>query len=208
MSIVKAVIYDCDGVIVNSDESILNYYSWLSEKSGVTMPDLSDPEFKRVILSYTEADIINVISQGNQVIKDKMYNVINNEVYNSGYNGIILEETLVGGLNILKEKGILMAVDTNRGYSLSSLLEHYNIREYFSYLITSRDVDNPKPHPDGVYKICDYFNIKPEETLFIGDSYTDYYAANESGSKFIAYKNKLENAPIIYDHREIINFLD
>ncbi len=208
MAKIKAVIYDCDGVIVNSDDSIINYYTWLSEKSGIIMPDINNDEFKRVILSYTEKDIINVLSGGNKEIMEKMYYIINNETYSAGYEGITLEPTLIDGLNIVKEKGLLMAVDTNRGYSLSSLLIHYNIRDYFSYLITSRDVEKPKPHPEGVYKICDYFKIKPEEALFIGDSHTDYYAAAKSGAVFVSFKNKLENAPVIYNHKDIINYLD
>ena len=42
MGKIKAVIYDCDGVIVNSDNAILKYYSWLANVSGVSMPDFSD----------------------------------------------------------------------------------------------------------------------------------------------------------------------
>ena len=83
----------------------------------------------------------------------------------------------------------------------------FNIREYFSYLITSRDVENPKPSPEGVYKICDYYKIEPKEVLFLGDSMTDYMAAKQSGAFFLSYKNHLHNAPIINDHKDIIKYL-
>ena len=72
MGQIKAVIYDCDGVIVNSDNAIISYYSWLAKKSGVEIPDWSDEHFKRIVLSYTEDDIIEVISKGNQQIKDRI----------------------------------------------------------------------------------------------------------------------------------------
>lgn len=207
MGQIKAVIYDCDGVMVNSNNAIISYYSWLAEKSGVEIPDWSDENFKRIVLSYTENDIIDIISKGNQEIKDRIYNIIRTEQYKSGFEDIMLEDTLPAALDLLKEKGIFMAVDTNRGRSLSDLLTYFNIREYFSCLITSWDVENPKPSPEGVYKICNYYNIEPKEVLFLGDSMTDYMAAKQSGAFFLSYKNNLCNTPVIDDHKDIIKYL-
>lgn len=207
MGQIKVVIYDCDGVIVNSDNAILKYYSWLAKISGVTMPDFSDEKFKRIVLSYTEDGIIDVISNGDESIKNKLYHTIKTVPYKSGFEDIILEPTLKDGLEIVKKRGIFMAVDTNRGRSLSDLLTYFNIREYFSYLVTSRDVENPKPNPEGVYKICEYYNVEPREVLFIGDSMTDYHAAKSSGAKFIAYKNTLNGAPVIDNHKDVEKYL-
>lgn len=204
---IKAVIYDCDGVIVNSDNAIISYYSWLAEKSGVEIPDWSDENFKRMVLSYTESGIVDVISKGNPEIKERIYKIIKTESYKSGFEDITFEETLVAALDLLKENGIFMAVDTNRGHSLLSLLTYFNIQEYFSCLITSWDVSSPKPDPEGVYKICDYYKIEPKEVIFVGDSMTDYMAAKQSGAFFVSYKNKLNNAPIIYDHKDIVKYL-
>ena len=207
MGKIKAVIYDCDGVIVNSDNAILKYYSWLANVSGVSMPDFSDEKFKRIVLSYTEDGIIDVISGGDKSIKEKLYNTIKTVPYNSGFEDILLEPTLVDGLEIVKRYGISMAVDTNRGRSLSDLLTYFNIREYFSYFVTSRDVLNPKPDPEGVYKICNFYNIEPKEVLFIGDSMTDYNAAISSGANFLAYKNTLQDAPVIHNHKDVEKYL-
>lgn len=207
MGQIKAVIYDCDGVIVNSNNAILKYYSWLADISGVIIPDFSDENFKRILLSYTENDIIDIISGGDKSIKDRLYHTIKTVPYNSGFEDIVLEPALVEGLEIVKKYGISMAVDTNRGRSLSDLLTYFNIREYFSYLVTSRDVENPKPDPEGVYKICSFYNIKPKEVLFIGDSMTDYNAAVSSGANFLAYKNTLQDAKVIHNHKDIAKYL-
>lgn len=207
MGNIKVVIYDCDGVIVNSDNAILKYYSWLAKVSGVELPDFSDETFKRIVLSYTEDGIIEVISGGDINIKNKIYHTIHNVPYNSGFEDIVLEPTIKDGLEIVKKYGIPMAVDTNRGRSLSDLLTYFNIRQYFTCLITSRDVVNPKPAPDGVYEICKFYNVEPANILFVGDSMTDYGAAKSSGANFLAYKNTLEDAPIIYDHKDIEKYL-
>lgn len=207
MGQIKAVIYDCDGVIVDSTNAIISYYSWLSEKCGIDCPDWSDIEIRNKILSYTETDIINILSDNNDSLKEKMYHIIKTEQYSGGFDDISLDDTLKNGLEILKKRNIKIAVDTNRGSSLPYLLEHFGIKEYFSFWVTSRDVERPKPYPDGVFKICSYFNVATDEVLFIGDSMADYMAAKSSGVKFVAYKNTLEDAPVMYDHNDIINFL-
>ncbi len=41
-----------------------------------------------------------------------------------------------------------LAVATNRGKSIEPVLEHFNLRQFFSVVVTSHDVVRPKPAPD------------------------------------------------------------
>lgn len=200
------VIYDCDGVIVQSEAAIISYYTWLSEKCGINPPDLSDYELTRKLLSYTENDIIDILTGGDYDLKEKMINIIKTEKYDGGFKDILLDDTVTDGLKLLKDMGVYAAVDTNRGASLPDLLTYFRIKDYFGFWVTSRDVKEPKPAPEGIYKICDYFNISPANALFIGDSPADYYAAKSSGAVFVSYKKPLFDAPVISNHRDITKF--
>ena len=51
------------------------------------------------------------------------------------------------------------------------------------------DVPRPKPHPDQLVKITRRFNIKPYQTLYIGDSELDEAAAAAADVPFAAYRN-------------------
>jgi HAD superfamily hydrolase (TIGR01509 family) len=104
-------------------------------------------------------------------------------------------------------KDYTLAICTNRGESVDLYLEHYKIKDCFSYVITAMDVPNPKPSPDGVLKILDYFDAEPEKTLFIGDSEADYYAATAAGTRFLAFGASLFGSPFITDHRDILEYL-
>jgi HAD superfamily hydrolase (TIGR01509 family) len=75
-------------------------------------------------------------------------------------------------------------------------------------VVTSRDIQNPKPHPESIEKILRDFSLEKEEVFFVGDSETDRKAAHAAGVKFIAYKN--EGIPAfarIRDHLAILDLL-
>lgn len=204
---IKLVIYDCDGVIVNSDAAIFRYFSWLCEKVNIEPLDFSDNDFKRKVLALTEDEILRIIAKGDDAVYNSLKKVSDTVPYNDSFDHIYLEDSLIDGLEYLKSKNIICAVDTNRGGSLTYLLKHFNIFEYFSYTVTSRDVEHPKPSPEGVYKICKHFNIHPSEAIFIGDSFTDYEAAKAAGAFFISFKNESFDCPIMYDHKEISKYI-
>ena len=79
--------------------------------------------------------------------------------------------------------------------------------KYFDYKVTSFDVENPKPSPEGLYKIIDNYKLNKEDLIFIGDTTNDYFAAKEAKVDFITYKNSIENSIKINNHLEILNFL-
>jgi HAD superfamily hydrolase (TIGR01509 family) len=60
---------------------------------------------------------------------------------------------------------------------------------YFDLIVTASDVERPKPHPDVLLKISDYFNIPPDQVIYIGDSRLDELAARAAGMSLVAYRN-------------------
>lgn len=204
---IKAVVYDCDGVIVDSKESILAYYNRMMDRCGLPPIDWTEDEIRQKAFSMADKDILEVLSAGDKNLYNKMLEISRNDDVTASFDKIVLEEGIIEGLEAVKQIGIPMAVFTNRGRSLPLLLEHFGIKDYFSILVTSADVSLPKPSAEGLLKICSYFNTAPKEILFIGDSPTDYQAALSCGAKFAAFKNTLWDAPVIYNHKEIIDII-
>lgn len=205
---IKTVVYDCDGVIVNSTDSIFLYYNKIMNECGLPPIDWSEEEIKQKAFSMADRDILEVLSAGDHVLYNKMLEIARNDDASSYFSGMTIENGLIESLEIIKRKGIHIAVFTNRGRSLPSLLEYFGIKEYFSILVTSADVSLPKPSPEGLLKICKHFAVEPAEILFVGDSPTDYHAALSCGANFIAFKKTLWDAQIITDHRQIIDYIN
>jgi HAD superfamily hydrolase (TIGR01509 family) len=111
-------------------------------------------------------------------------------------------------LNLLKAKGILRAVNTNRTTSMKYILERFHLEPFFDMVVTALDVTRPKPDPESIEKIVQKFNLNKEETVFIGDSEVDQQTARSAGIKFISYKNReISNEAFIGDHLDLLNLV-
>jgi HAD superfamily hydrolase (TIGR01509 family) len=84
-------------------------------------------------------------------------------------------------------------------------MERFNLWPYFEMVVTALDVKNPKPHPESTEKIIEAFKLKKEEAVFVGDSDVDKQAAESSGVRFVAYKNReIANDLFIEDHLDLL----
>lgn len=101
----------------------------------------------------------------------------------------------------LKENGCFLGIVTSRTEEeineLDELLEYINL---FDMVITSDKVKSPKPDPESINVIIDKFNLKREETIYIGDSESDSLAAHNACIYFgyASWENK--NAISQYDY--------
>ncbi|MCP2521060.1 HAD-IA family hydrolase, partial [SCandidatus Aminicenantes bacterium Aminicenantia_JdfR_composite] len=75
-----------------------------------------------------------------------------------------------------------LAIFTGRGRELTLyILKQKKLLKYFEIIVTSEDVENHKPYPDGVLKICGHFNLHPSAVLHIGDSPLDIACGKKAG---------------------------
>ena len=59
-----------------------------------------------------------------------------------------------------------LAVATNRGISMLSILEHFELSGFFQTVVTSRDVVHPKPAPDMLHEAARRLQYAPHATAF------------------------------------------
>jgi phosphoglycolate phosphatase-like HAD superfamily hydrolase len=86
----------------------------------------------------------------------------------------------VFALDSFQKQGIKMVVLSNKRHEAIILgLKTMEIDEYFSVIIGHDDVLNPKPHPEGIYKIMTI--LHDEKAVMIGDTETDIRTAQNAG---------------------------
>lgn len=89
---------------------------------------------------------------------------------------------IIDMLETLHDSGFKMGIVTNKGTSgLEHGLEKFQIKDYFPIALSKTDVVMKKPHPEGLYKVMEYFDAKPEEVLFVGDSIHDIECGKNAG---------------------------
>jgi HAD superfamily hydrolase (TIGR01509 family) len=89
-----------------------------------------------------------------------------------------------------------LAVATNRSNTIQTVLQEHGLESFFDMVVSSLDVQHPKPHPESLLKIMGHFDISPESILYVGDSSVDSETARSAGIPFVAYKD--ENLPALY----------
>ena len=88
------------------------------------------------------------------------------------------------GLEILRAKGVPMAVVTNKPKMFTlSLLETTGLMSYFTVVLGGEDLPEKKPNPMPLIWACGRLNVLPAESLFIGDSIIDSQAARAAGCR-------------------------
>lgn len=122
------------------------------------------------------------------------------------YWGLLLEKRKISffeGIKELllemKEKGFFLGIVTSRTKEelneIEDLLKYINL---FNIVITSDMVTNAKPDPESLNIIINEFNLRREETIYIGDSNSDKEAAKNANISF-GFAN-WENKNLISDY--------
>ncbi|MCP4667090.1 MAG: HAD-IA family hydrolase [Deltaproteobacteria bacterium] len=101
---------------------------------------------------------------------------------------MVMEPGLKELLKWLKPRSGL-AVATNRSNTIGDVLKVNGLSDFFDIVVSSLDVQRPKPHPEAIFKILAYFRISPKEAVYIGDSVVDYETAKAAGVCFVSYRN-------------------
>ena len=201
---VKGVIFDCDGVMFESRQANLAYYNDILAFFGEEPVTEADRE--RADLCHTAASPEVLLTLLGRERGEKALEYAQSIDYRKFIPFMTPEPHLYDVLSSLAEE-LPLAVATNRGSSMPEILVHFDLSEYFTTVITSRDVERPKPHPDMLLLAVERLGIPIENLLFVGDSVYDRAAAKSAGMPFVAYKSPLDGAERMDSHRQLLEYV-
>ena len=188
---VSVIIFDCDGVMFDSRQANENFYNHILSHFG--LPPLTDHNTAFVHM-HTVVESLRHIFQGTPYVEDAL-----DYRFKVDYTPFIKDMVMEPGLKELLDAvkpDYGLAVATNRSNTIGEVLAMYGLSPYFDIVVSSLDVQNPKPHPESIFKVLDFFSITPKECVYVGDSDVDLKVCRASGVPLIAYKNKALKAEI------------
>ena len=188
---IKVAAFDCDGVLFDTEEANTAYYNHLLKHFG--RPKMTREQFAYVHMHTAEASIAFLFPEDDVLEAARAY--AREITYFPFLKYMEMEPDLVPLLEKIRPS-VKTAIATNRSDTMLPLLETFKLQPYFDLVVRSIDVERPKPHPDMLHKVLDYFGIMPNQLVYIGDSLLDEQAAAEAGVPFIAYKNPSLNATL------------
>ncbi len=86
------------------------------------------------------------------------------------------------GLDYLQSEGIGLGCVTNKATRFTEpLLTDLGIRDYFGIVVSGDTLPEKKPHPAPLRHAAEFFKVRPEDALMVGDSRHDVEAARAAG---------------------------
>jgi phosphoglycolate phosphatase len=202
---IRCVIYDCDGVIIDSLEANRRFYNYF--RKTLDRPPLSVEELQYAH-THTVHEAIRYLFRHDLDLTPQALDLYSRIDPEESFRQLKLEPNLVPALTRIKELGILRAISTSRTTNMKLILSRFELERYFDLVVTALDVKNPKPHPESIEIIIQRFTLERAETVLVGDSENDLQTARAAGIKFIAYKNNgLPGDAHIEDHLAILHLL-
>ncbi len=187
---IKAVIFDCDGTIVDSRHLMIPFYNWLFAEVGLAPIDETNEEAVDICLSLPDGDVLDhfVPDPADQLRIRKRLSQLDPADF---IEDLRLEPH---ALEVLEELRLdyRLAIATNRGHDMSALVRHFGFDDFVETVVTARDVANPKPSPDMLVLAAERMGIPPAEALYIGDTDVDGQAAEAAGMEFVCYRRDPE----------------
>lgn len=201
---INVVAFDCDGVMFDTTKANMAYYNHILDHFGRS--SLTPDQFA-YCHSHT-ADQSMAILFDDPVSFRAAQRYRKTMSYLPFLKYMVMEPYLKPLLEKLRSR-YKTAVATNRSDTMDRVLSEHGLDGYFDLVVSSSDVERPKPHPDPLIRILEYFSIEPNKALYIGDSELDQMASNAAGVPFVAYQNRSLSADFhIQSLKEIVGILD
>ena len=181
---IKAVVFDYNGVIINDYEYHEKAFKETLRKNGIGFTDKKVREligpgtikfFELIKPDASREEIEKLVEE-----KTKYYRELAKE-------DIISEDvkkTLIG----LKKKGIKLGLLTHSSRKQIDDVVDKKTLSLFDIILAEEDLrkmDAYKPKKEGLLYITKYFDCGKKETLFVGDMLTDALTAKNAGIRFV-----------------------
>ncbi len=183
---IKAVIFDLDGVIVSTDE--FHYQAWLA------LAKQENIDFNRTINNrlrgVSRMDSLDIILE----LTDKKYSLeekqklteFKNDIYRKSLENLSPKDILPFAkelVDFLKEKKILVAIGSS-SRNTKTILKQIHLMNEFDCIVDGNDIVNSKPDPEVFLLGSEKLGVSPRNCLVIEDAIAGIEAAKAGG--FIA----------------------
>ncbi|MFP4024025.1 MAG: beta-phosphoglucomutase [Thiohalospira sp.] len=194
---IKAIIFDLDGVIV--DTAVFHYKAWkkLANKMGFDLTEAQNEQLKG-ISRMESLDILLEIGKIDSISDDEKQRLANNK--NEWYRENILKMTpqdILPGvkqfLEELKQAHYKIAIGSS-SKNAGTILERIGMKNFFDAVVDGTKISKSKPDPEVFLKGAQELNILPGQCIVFEDAESGIEAAKNAGMKTIGV-GKPENLP-------------
>lgn len=187
---IKGIIFDMDGVIIDSEREYYNRYLKYFEHIG---KDIDEEKLK------STAGLIH--RETMKVIEDLYGEGFQKNEFIDGYNKYYEKEPIKFDelcfedakyiIKYLYNKGYILAIASSSDkQTIKKVLEECKLDSYFKIILSGEDFENSKPNPEIYLKTAEKMNLQKDEILVVEDSDYGIQSAKAAGFKVLAREDK------------------
>lgn len=194
---IKAVIFDLDGVIVSTDEC--HYLAWkkiaddegiyfdraINERlRGVSRMESLEIVLERAEKKYSDEEKLSLAETKNNQYKEYIKSLTPADIL----------EGVMDNLEDLKAKGIKIAIGSS-SKNTPIILKQIGLDGYFDAVSDGNNISKSKPDPEVFLKAADMLGIDYENCMIVEDADAGIEAGKRAGMKTLAV-NKAQGGDI------------
>lgn len=213
---VKAVIFDMDGVLFDTEKLCMD--SWIAVAGEAGIPEMETFFPSCIGRNLTDTRALFQQFYGDTYDFERFRRRASTWFHDYvEKNGIPVKKGVREILGFLRQGGYLIGLASSTALSsVEECLQRAEIRHYFQSLTTGDMVEHSKPQPDIYLMACRSLEVSPQEAMAIEDSPNGIRAAHSAGMIPVMVPDLImpdqemhdKSALICKDLLEVMRFLD
>lgn len=190
----KAVIFDMDGVLLDSQPMHYKGDQLTLSHFGVKIPIEEIYQYAGTTNEYRfqrYKEVYGLLAAPGDMIAYRealMLELVKTEP-------IVPISGIVPLLSAIKAQGLKTAIASSSSYPfIYAVVDKLGIRDYFDKVVSGEDVQEGKPAPDVFLAAAKVLEVAPEAALVVEDSANGVLAAAAAGMKCVGYINESSGA--------------
>ncbi len=198
---IKAVIFDLDGVIVSTDECHYNAWKRIADENciyfdreinnrlrGVSRMESLDIVLERAEREYTDAEKAEMAEKKNGYYREYIDRLTPDAVLPG----------VADNLNELKDNGIKIAIGSS-SKNTPLILKRIGYEDYFDAVSDGNNITKSKPDPEVFLKAAEMLGIHPEDCMIVEDADSGIAAGKAAGMRTLGV-NGAKDADISFEN--------
>jgi HAD superfamily hydrolase (TIGR01509 family) len=185
--VIKAVIFDMDGVIVDSEPLHYEAHNLLLKEYGHSLTEEDQRKYTGTSGFKVYEDLkkrFNLPHEVHELVKKKR------DLFLSIAEKVQMMPHAAELIHLLKRSDYKLAVASGGVVAYINLfLKKFGVNDCFAAIVSIDDVKNAKPHPESYLEAARRLGVKPNECVAIEDSDKGLESAKQAGMKVIAVPN-------------------
>lgn len=186
---IKAIIFDFDGLIIDTETAWYHAYKEVFSQYGVNLPlEVWGACIGTTFDAFNPMDYLE--NESGRTVDRDLIRRETGKLHKQLMSGQSIRPGVLNYLETAKELGLSVGLATSSQRSwIDAYLSKFQLAEYFDSMITADDVSRVKPDPELYLRAMDSLRVSGEEAVAFEDSLNGLTAAKKAGAFCVIVPN-------------------